>query len=81
MRVYGGTGLLLAVLSLQPCLLNAQADTAGKARPVVLDPLTVTAERRPVRATSSASTVRVVERGEVARRATSDLTQILGEIP
>lgn len=81
MRVYAGTGLLLALLSLQPCLLNAQADTAGKARPVVLDPLTVTAERRPVRATSSASTVRVVERGEVARRATSDLTQILGEIP
>lgn len=74
--------LLALPLLIFPSAARAQADTASKqTKPVELDPLTVTAERRTVRASASVSTVKVLDGREAARRAATDLTQLLGELP
>jgi outer membrane receptor for ferrienterochelin and colicins len=59
---------------------SAPPDTVARAR-ARLDPLVVTAARRPTRASDAAAAVRVVEAAEIARRAGPDLTYVLRDIP
>lgn len=65
----------LALLLVAPSVLRAQQpDTVP-----TLDPVTVTAERRPV--SRPTAPTRTVERADIVRRAPADLTQVLRDLP
>ncbi|HEU4827831.1 MAG TPA: TonB-dependent receptor [Gemmatimonadales bacterium] len=61
-------------------LLAQQADSAD-ARPVEVDEIVVTAERGRGRASDAAAAVRSLGRADLERRAGSDLTTILRDVP
>jgi len=73
---------LLAALTIAvPTLAAAQQDTSVAKPVVVLDPLVVTAERRPTLASDATAPVLVLDRRDIARRAATDLTTILQDAP
>jgi outer membrane receptor for ferrienterochelin and colicins len=71
---------LVALALWTPSFLHAQQDST-KTRAVPLDPIVVTAERRPTRASDAKATVRVVSQAEIQRRALSDLPTLLRDVP
>lgn len=73
--------LFLAVTLLVPGHALAQQDSSkGRSMPV-LDPIVVTAERRPTLASDAAAPVVVLDRSDIRRRAASDVTTILRDAP
>jgi outer membrane receptor for ferrienterochelin and colicins len=58
----------------------AQQDSI-RTRPVLLDPVVVTAERRPAQASDVVQLTRVIEAASLARRGVPDLTVVLREVP
>ena len=71
---------LTALSLLIPAHAVAQQDSTN--RPiVVLDPVVVTAERRPTPASDVTAPVLVLDRRDIARRGASDLTTILQDAP
>jgi outer membrane receptor for ferrienterochelin and colicins len=73
---------LVAALTLAvPALAAAQQDTSATKGVVVLDPLVVTAERRPTLASDATAPVLVFDRRDISRRAATDLTTILQDAP
>lgn len=73
---------VLTVLSptIAALVVAQQPDTTARA-PVVLDPVVVTAERRPTPVSDATAPVIVLERADIARRAATDLTTILQDAP
>jgi outer membrane receptor for ferrienterochelin and colicins len=77
------TGFAASVL---PSAAVAQQDTTSKVDTLarhpatVLDPIVVTAERRPTPASDVTAPVIVVDSGAIARRAASDITTILRDV-
>ncbi len=57
-----------------------QPDSVGT-RPVLLDPVVVTAERRPVQASDVVQLTKVIDGPSLARRAAPDITVVLREVP
>lgn len=57
-----------------------QADTT-RARPMLLDPVVITAERRPTSASDAVPLSKAIEGTRLTRRAASDVTVVLREIP
>lgn len=74
----GATALLAAIV---PTQLAAQHPDTTRRDTVTLEPLVVTADRRPTAASAATSMVRVVERLAIVRRAATDLTALLRDIP
>lgn len=72
---------LLCGLSLAPMSLQAQQTDSAEVRPVEVDEIIVTAERGRGRASDAAAAVRSFGKAELDRRAGSDLTTILRDIP
>ncbi len=67
------------LLSSAPALAQ-QSDSVGT-RPILLDPVVVTAERRPVPLSDAVQLTKVIEGPTLARRAAPDLTVVLREVP
>ena len=79
--------LLGLVASALPAVAAAQQDTTAKAdttlrrSATVLDPIVVTAERRPTPASDVTAPVIVVDSAALARRAAPDVTTVLADVP
>lgn len=74
------TTLWLALLS-APSLLQAQQQDSSASRAVEVDEIIVTSERAPGRASDAPAAVRTLSRTELERRAGTDLTTILRDVP
>jgi len=78
--------LLSLVVGALPAVAAAQQDTTAKSdsarRPAtVLDPIVVTAERRPTPASDVTAPVIVVDSAALARRSAPDVTAVLADVP
>jgi outer membrane receptor for ferrienterochelin and colicins len=77
--------ILLTLTIVSPTLTSLavaqRPDTSANRPAVVLDPVVVTAERRPSPASDATAPVIVLDRSDIARRAASDLTTVLQDAP
>ncbi|MBI4501819.1 MAG: TonB-dependent receptor [Gemmatimonadetes bacterium] len=60
---------------------SGQRRDSALARVTVLDPVVVTAERRPTRSSDAAAAVRVISADEIARKGGADLVKVLQDVP
>jgi len=87
LRPFASLTLLVLVAGALPAAAAAQQDTTARAdstlrRPAtVLDPIVVTAERRPTPASDVTAPVIVVDSAALARRAAPDVATILADVP
>ena len=86
-RLSTSLAILALLASAAPVVAAAQQDTTAKPdsslrRPAtVLDPIVVTAERRPTPASGVTAPVIVVDSAALARRAAPDVTTVLADVP
>lgn len=72
---------VLALLAPLPLAAQERAAVDSSRRAVELDEIVVTADRVPGRASDASATVRTVGRAEIERRAPTDLTTLLRDLP
>lgn len=72
---------VLALLAPLPLAAQEPSPADSSRQPVQLDEIVVTADRAPGRASDASATVRTIGRAEIERRAPTDMTTLLRDVP